>query len=138
MRRYLSMTVAGAAVGVATMLAAERPPESYVKLMKDTNTAAQGLRGHVQAKDYDGIAADAVALKKLFADTEAFWTLRKADDAIGFAKAGAKAAADLETAARAKNDDNIATAARAVNGTCMGCHTAHRERLPDGSSEIKH
>jgi len=138
MRKCISSTVAVAAMGVVAMLAAEKPPESYVKLMKDTNTAAQGLRGHVQAKDYDGIAADAGALKKLFAESEAFWTSRKADDAIGFAKSGAKAAADLETAARAKNDDNIATAARAVNGTCMGCHTAHRERLPDGSSEIKH
>ena len=106
--------------------------------MKDTNTAAQALRGHVQAKDYDGIAADAAALRKLFADTEAFWTARKVDDAIGFSKTGAKASADLETAAKAKNDDGVATAARAVNGTCMGCHTAHRERLPDGSSEIKH
>jgi cytochrome c556 len=138
MRKCVSITLAVAAMGVVAMLAAEKPPESYVKLMKDTNTAAQGLRGHVQAKDYDGIAADAAALKKLFADTEAFWTPRKADDAIGFAKSGAKAAADLETAARAKNDDSIATAARAVNGTCLGCHTTHRERLPDGSSEIKH
>ena len=138
MRVYLSTMLGIAALGVVAMLAAEKPPESYVKLMKDTNTAAQALRGHVQAKDYDGIAADAVALKKLFGDTEAFWTLRKADDAIGFSKTAAKASADLETAARARNDDGVATAARAVNGTCMGCHTAHRERLPDGSSEIKH
>ena len=138
MRVYVSTTLAVAALGVVTLLGAEKPPESYVTLMKDTNTAAQALRGHVQAKDYDGIAADAAALKKLFAGTEAFWTSRKADDAIGFSKAGAKASADLEAAAKAKNDDGIATAARAVNGTCMGCHTAHRERLPDGSSEIKH
>jgi mono/diheme cytochrome c family protein len=138
MRVYVSETLAVAAVGVVSLLAGERPPESYVKLMKDTNTAAQTLRGHVQAKDYDGIAADAAALGKLFADTEGFWTARKADDAIGFSKTGAKASADLEAAARAKNDDGVATAARAVNGTCMGCHTAHRERLPDGSSEIKH
>ena len=106
--------------------------------MKDTNTASQSLRGHVPAKDYDGIAADAAALRKLFADTEAFWAARKVDDAIGFAKMGGRAASDLETAAKARNDDAVATAARSVNGTCMGCHTAHRERLPDGSSEIKH
>ena len=43
----------------------------------------------------------------------------------------------LETAAKAKNEEGVATASRAVNGTCMGCHTAHRERLPDGTSEIK-
>ena len=136
MRAYLS-AAALAAVGAIVVMAAEKPPESYVKLMKDTNTTAQGLRGHMQAKDYDAIASDAASLKKLFADTEAFWVARKAEDAIGFAKSGGKAAADLETAAKAKNDDGVATSARALNGTCMGCHTAHRERLPDGSFEIK-
>jgi cytochrome c556 len=138
MRVHLLTTLAVAVFGVVTVLAAEKPPETYVKLMKDTNAAAQSLRAHVQAKDYDGIAADAAALRKLFTDTEAFWAARKADDAIGFAKTGGKAASDLETAAKAKNEDGVATAARSVNGTCMGCHTAHRERLPDGSSEIKH
>jgi hypothetical protein len=136
MRVYLA-ALGLAAAGVVTIMAGEKPPESYVKLMKDTNTAAQALRGHVQAKDYDAIATDAAALKKLFADTEAFWVARKTDDAIGFAKTGGKAAGDLETAAKAKNEEGVAAAGRAVNGTCQGCHTAHRERLPDGTSEIK-
>ncbi|HEY7290742.1 MAG TPA: hypothetical protein VH583_12975 [Vicinamibacterales bacterium] len=136
MRVYLSglaLVVAGASV----IMAGEKPPESYVKLMKDTNTSAQALRGHVQAKDYDAIATDAASLKKLFDETEAFWSARKVDDAVGFSKTGSKAAADLESAAKAKSEEGVATAARALNGTCLGCHTAHRERLPDGSSEIK-
>ena len=136
MRTYLS-TVAIAAAAVLTVLANEKPPESHVKLMKDTNAASTELRGHVQAKDYDAIAADAATLKPLFAEIEKFWTGRKADDAIGFAKTGAKSVADLETAAKAKNEEGVSAAARAVNGTCLGCHTAHRERLPDGTSEIK-
>jgi len=136
MRTYLS-TFAIAAAAALTVMAAEKPPEAHVKLMKDTNGAATALRGHVQAKDYDAIAADAATLKTMFAEIEKFWTERKVDDAIGFAKTGAKGAADLETAAKAKNEEGVATAARAVNGTCQGCHTAHRERLPDGTSEIK-
>jgi cytochrome c556 len=139
MRVYRS-AVAIAAAGIITGIAvraAEKPPEAHVKLMKDTNTAAQALRGHAQAKDYDAIAADAASLRKLFADIETFWAARKTEDAIGFAKTGATAADDLETAAKAKNEEGVATASRAVNGTCMGCHTAHRERLPDGTSEIK-
>src|SRR3954467_2219564 len=108
-----------AVVGVAGAIAiraAEKPPESYVKLMKDTNTAAQALRGHVQAKDYDATATDAEALKKLFAETEGFWVTRKTDDAIGFAKTGGKAADDLAAAAKSKNEEGVATAARALNG----------------------
>jgi cytochrome c556 len=138
MRLRVSVVLPLVISAAAAALAAENPPESYAKLMKDTNAAMQSLRGHVQAKDYEGMTADATSLKKLFADTEAFWTARKADDAIGFAKTAGKAAAALEAAARTRNDDGVATAARTVNGTCMGCHTAHRERLPDGGSQIKH
>lgn len=138
MRAYFSAVLSVTMIGVAPIGAGEQPPDSYVKLMKDTNAAVQSLRGHVQSKDYEGMTADAAALKKLFADTEAFWTARKADDAIGFAKTAGKAASGLEAAARARNEDGVATAARTLNGTCMGCHTAHRARLPDGRSEIKH
>src|SRR4029078_12980391 len=126
-RLALAVAVVGL-VGAISIRAAEKPPESYVKLMKDTNTAAEGLRGHAQAKDYDATATDAAALKKLFTETEAFWAARKTEDAIGFAKTGGKAADDLATAAKSKNEEGVATAARALNGTCMGCHTAHRER----------
>jgi hypothetical protein len=136
MRVYLS-AAALAAAGVITVMAGEKPPEAHVKLMKEANAAGAALRGHVQAKDYDGIAADAATLKPLFADIEKFWTERKAEDAVGFAKTGVKGVADLDTAAKAKSEDGVAAAARAVNGTCTGCHAAHRERLPDGSSEIK-
>jgi len=138
MLAYCSAVLCAAMIGAATILAGEQPPDSYVKLMKDTNAAVQSLRGHVQAKDYEGMTADAAALKKLFADTEAFWNARKADDATSFAKTAGKAASGLEAAARARNEDGVATSARTLIGTCMGCHTAHRARLPDGSSEIKH
>lgn len=136
MRVYLSV-VALAAAGVIGVAAGEKPPEAHVKLMKDANTAAAALRGHVQAKDYDAVAADAAALRKLFAEIETFWTARKVDDAIGFAKTGVQGVADLEAGAKARNEEGVAAAAKTVNGTCTGCHAAHRERLPDGSSEIK-
>jgi cytochrome c556 len=136
MRVYLS-ALALAAAALVTVMAGEKPPEAHVKLMKDVNATATALRGHLQGKDYDAIAADAATLKPMFAEIEKFWTARKADDAIGFAKTGAKGAADLEVAAKAKNEEGVTAAGRAVTGTCMGCHTAHRERLPDGSSEIK-
>jgi cytochrome c556 len=105
--------------------------------MKETNAAAQSLRKNVEAKNYDAIAKDADTLKGLFSSTEEFWTKRNTEDAVAAAKAGVKAATDLETAAKAKNEAGVADAAKAVNGTCKTCHDAHRERLPDGTSEIK-
>ncbi len=121
---------------VVTVAASEKPPESFQKTMKDMNAAAQALRGHVQAKDNDAVAADAAKIKDAMTATAAFWKERKAEDAINFASTGLKAAGDLETAAKAKNDEGVAAAARAVNGTCMGCHAAHREKVGEGY-EIK-
>ena len=39
-----------------TLIAGEKPPESYVKNMKETNAAAQELRKNLDAKNYDAIA----------------------------------------------------------------------------------
>ena len=78
-----------------------------------------------------------MTFKAEFAKIEAFWTAKKVDDAVALAKTAAKGAADLEIAAKAKNDEGITAASTAIGGTCSGCHTAHREQLPDKSYEIK-
>jgi len=127
---------AAAAFGLA-VLASEKEPDSYIKNMKDTNAASASLRKSVEAKDYDAVAKDAATLKGLFSTTEEFWTQRNVADAIAAAKGAVKASTDLEAAAKAKDAAAVADAAKAVNGSCKTCHDAHRERLPDGTSEIK-
>jgi cytochrome c556 len=131
------LMVSAVAVFSVTVAAGEKPPESYAKNMKDTQAASTDLRKSIDTKDYDAIAKHASTLKTLFENTEAFWTNRKTDDAIGFAKAGSKAAADLAAAAKAKNDEGVTAQSKALLASCKSCHDAHRERLPDGSSEIK-
>jgi mono/diheme cytochrome c family protein len=120
-----------------SIAANEKPTEAYSSTMKSNAATGQALRRDTMAKDYDAIAKDASTFKANFAKIEAFWTAKKVDDASGFAKAGGKAAADLETAAGAKNDEAIAAATMAMNATCGSCHMAHRERLPDMTFEIK-
>jgi cytochrome c556 len=131
------LALAAASVLAVGVMASEKPSDEYVKSMKNTNVAAQSLRKDIEAKDYDAIAKEAATLKALFAGTEEFWIKRKAEDAVAAAKAGAKAATDLEAAAKARNEEGVAASAKALNGTCKTCHDAHRERLPDGTSEIK-
>jgi mono/diheme cytochrome c family protein len=137
------MRKSGVLVGVAvavfglTLVANEKPSDAFKKAMNDIQSGQMGLRAAVTAKDYDGIAKHAATFKASFGVTETYFTGKKVDDAVTAAKAGAKAAADLATAATAKNDENIAAAQRALGATCAGCHTAHRERLPDGTFEIK-
>jgi cytochrome c556 len=108
-----------------------------MKAMKDINAANVALRGHVTAKDYEAIAADAAALTGPLTVGAKFWEARKDAEAAGWATGAAKAAADLETAAKAKNDDGIAAAQKTIGASCQTCHTAHRTKMPDGTYEIK-
>jgi cytochrome c556 len=141
MRRTFTLSLLAAAVLFGlNVLANEKPTPEFQELMKSNAAAAgpTGLRGHVPAKDYDAIAKDAATLKANYTKIEAFWTQKKVEDAIKLAKDGGKAAADLELAAKAKDDAGITAAMGKVTATCSGCHTAHRVQLPDKTYEIKY
>jgi cytochrome c556 len=138
MRRPLAvMLVAVAATFAPNVIANEKPTPDFQNLMKSNGMTVAALRMHIMTKEYDGIAMDAATLRGNFAKIEAFWAANKVDDAVEFAKTGAKGAADLETAAKAKNDEGIATANKVTTSACGGCHMAHREQLPDKTYEIK-
>jgi cytochrome c556 len=138
MRRALVLASLILAAGFGLTLAAnEKPSEEYSGAMKSNAATGQALKRDMSAKDYAAISKDAATYKANFAKIEAFWTAKKVEDATGLAKTAAKAAADLESAANAKNDEGIAAATTALNATCGACHMAHRERLPDMTFEIK-
>src|SRR5689334_5569689 len=98
MRKTFGLALLAFAVAFGFNAAAnEKPSMEFRELMK-SNAAADGpmgLRGHSAAKDYEAIAKDAATLKANFMKIEAFWTMKKVDDAIAFAKTGLKAAGDL-------------------------------------------
>ena len=147
MRKTFGLSLLALAVAFAAVLVAiEKPPKDLQDLMKSNGSivdislgieraavdakgaavAPPSLKAHVKAKDYDGIASDAATLKANFTKVEAFWTQRNIDDAIKISKAAVKASADLEAAAKAKDDVAISSSANAVAATCRDCHQAHR------------
>jgi cytochrome c556 len=137
-RTVLPVVMVMATIGLGiTAIANEKPTAEFQSIMKSNSATNMALKEHVSAKNYDAIAADAATFKANFTKIEAFWTAKKVDDAIALAKTGAKGAADLEMAAKAKNDDGITAATSAIGGTCAGCHKMHREQLPDKTYEIK-
>jgi cytochrome c556 len=88
-----------------------------------------------------GVAADAAKasarLETLFNDVHAYWTAKKVDDATT-AAAAAVAAAQAISKAVAANDMTAAGEARTkLAAQCMACHTAHREKLPEGGFKMK-
>jgi cytochrome c556 len=118
-------------------IASEVPPPEYAKSMRAMNDAAMSLQENIDKKNWTGIAKDAASLKALTTTTEVFWQKRKVDDAIQFSKAARKAAVDVETAAKGKDEAGVKAAARGFTAACNGCHKAHRERTPEGTFSIK-
>lgn len=135
--RYGSLLVTVAVVGVCGLVlgAGEKAPDDYTKAMKDLGAAVQGVGK--AGEDFDAVAKFAVSAKAAFEVAEKYWTAKRVDDAVLAAQNGAKAAADLGVAANLKSAEGIEAAAKDMAAVCMSCHTAHRERLPDGSFQIK-
>lgn len=137
MRRALGIIVTVAALGF-TAIANEKPSAEFQQAMKDSVTANQKIAKDVEAKDYDGVAAGAATLKKIFmGPVGKYWTEAKNEDGLKKCTDTYNAADSLEKAAKAKDDMAIADARKTLGATCGSCHTAHREQLPDKTFEIK-
>src|SRR5262249_39623592 len=81
-------------------------------------------------------ADDANTLKTKLAEVESFWAAKNVDDAVAFAKTGGGAAAQMEAAARASDNAQVALARRDLTATCVGCHQKHVRRANDTSFMI--
>ena len=129
----------------------EKPTEDYQKAEKALNTANNAMRNHVKSIDYPSLEKDAAAFKEAFGVMLAYWQDKKMDDAVKFVRDGLTGVTALETAAKSMNYDGVLAAQNAIAGSngvafvgesslpgvCVGCHLAHRLRLPDGSYAIK-
>lgn len=135
MQRLIAALLVIAASGLV-IVAAEKPSAEYQAAMKELGTFAAGIDAAVKAEDYDAIVASANKAKEAFATTEAYWKGKDAK-AAALAHQGWQAASDLIVMSGIKNVEGLTFAASEARSTCMECHAAHRERLPDGTFEIK-
>lgn len=129
----------GAVVLLGVSLSAqEKPTESFVKLMQSAGSGMRSIGQGVEAKDYDAIASEAAALQGVFVEVGAFWRERdNNEDALAACGATYQAAAAIEAAAKAHDDEAIATSMQAMGGGCQSCHAAHREGPRGGPYTIK-
>ena len=123
------------AAGMAVCLWAQADAD-YQGYMKDIGATRGKITKGVAAKQMDNVASDATHLAEIYANLAKFWEGRKADDAVTIAKAGETAAKSIVDAAKSGDDAKIQSSLQAINGTCSGCHMAHREGSP-GSFKIK-
>ena len=115
---------------------ADELTDEYKMLMQPAAAANMAMQRAVQT-DLAATAKAAADAQAAFAKIEEFWTKRGTADAIGFAKNVQAAAKEVETAATAGNKDAAVAAAGKIMANCGGCHMAHRERLPDGTFQLK-
>ncbi|HEV3214863.1 MAG TPA: ankyrin repeat domain-containing protein [Vicinamibacterales bacterium] len=108
----------------------------YSVAMKEVGLQATALRRATSSED--DAAEAARRLEAIFTEVQAFWAARKIDDATATAgEALASAQAVLKAVAAHDMDGAGQAAGKQLNGTCTTCHTAHRERLPDGTFKLK-
>jgi hypothetical protein len=143
------LAAVAAFVLVLPVRANEKPTESYQKAEKELNTANTSLRNNLRGNiDFAIMGKDAEAMKAAFTVMLEFWQSKQAEDAVKLSQDGLKAALDLEKAVKAENRNLAADAQAAIAGasstgeigaigTCAPCHLAHRQRLPDGTFEVK-
>ena len=121
--------------GVLTS-AAEAPPESYVNAMKSVAAALQNVNKAMKTENFKDVVTAADAMKPGFEVVKTYWDIKKVATPLGWAKDGIKAIGDLQTAAALDSKEGVEYALKELTATCMSCHTAHREKMPDGTFGI--
>jgi hypothetical protein len=91
----------------------------YQGWMKTVGPAVAAMR---KAPPDASVASDSVKLTGIFEKVEYYWRARHQDDAVKFAATAVEATKDLTsgTGDRAANLQKL-------QGTCGGCHMAHRD-----------
>jgi len=136
-RTRLAFSCIPALVMLAPLALAQSQPQTNVEEPSaEYRATMKSMAAILLAPADNSRAEDAAALRTKLADIESFWTTRNAADAVDFAKAGGKAASDLEAAANANDRAQMASARAELMASCLGCHKAHVRRGPGDSLAI--
>ena len=106
-------------------------------VMKQVSPGFTALRASLDSSTTTTALEKAKELKGYFGDVQAVFTKRNLTDAAGWAGEAQKLADTIGMAASAGKWDDAKTAATTLNGLCGQCHTAHRDRMDDGTYRIK-
>jgi cytochrome c556 len=106
-------------------------------VMKQVGPGFTAIQTAVNGSQGDQVRQQAIALSKLFSDTQAFFTTRNTADAIQWATDAGKRVHEIDEAAAAGKWDDAKAAAASLNQACGSCHAAHRDRQDDGTYRVK-
>jgi len=147
MKRVLTVASLVFSVALAVSLSAQgTAPTAGMKIASDADYATHmkeigQLNGVLNKSVKGGDAAEAgkaaARMEVLFKNVHAYWNDKKVMDATT-ASTGVISSLQALQKALSANDMTAAETARAsIGANCMSCHTAHREKLPEGGFKIK-
>jgi cytochrome c556 len=147
MKRVLSIACLLFSFALAVSLSAQgTAPTAGMKIASDADYATHMkeigqlngvLNKSVKAGDAAEAGKAAARMEVLFKNVHTYWSDKKVADATTAAQ-GVVTSLQAVQKALAANDMTAAETARATIGAnCMSCHTAHREKLPEGGFRIK-
>lgn len=139
MRRTVVM--AGAlALGVALLgpaVGAAQDEAELDKIMKRAGPAFGALRKAAEASNADTVKENATSLAQVFAETESFFKAKQKQDAVQWAQGAAKTAQAIAALAGKADWDGVKKSAGELGSSCASCHTAYRDKGPDGAYRLK-
>ena len=146
MKRALSFACISS-FALAVSIAAQTPPApAPMKIVTEADYAATmkevGQLNGVMTKSIKGDMPDeaskaAMRLETLFKNVHAYWVDKKVADATTAAENAVKGLQAVQKALAAKDMAAAETARATVAAQCMACHTAHREKTPEGGWKMK-
>ena len=145
MKRVLSIACLIFSFALVVSLSAQAPTAG-MKIASDTDYATHmkeigQLNGVLNKSMKGGDAAEAgkaaARMEVLFKNVHTYWADKKVADATTAAQGVVTALQGVQKALTANDMAAAETARAAIGANCMGCHTAHREKLPEGGFRMK-
>ena len=145
MKRVLSIACLIFSFALAVSLSAQAPTAG-MKIASDADYATHmkeigQLNGVLNKSMKGGDAAEAgkaaARMEVLFKNVHTYWADKKVADATTAAQGVVTSLQAVQKALTANDMAAAETARAAIGANCMGCHTAHREKLPEGGFRIK-
>jgi hypothetical protein len=109
----------------------------YATHMKEIGQLNGVLNKAIKAGDAAEGGKAAARLEILFKNIHGYWTDKKIADATAAAQTAVTSLQTVQKSLSASDMTGAETARATFAGTCMTCHTAHREKLPEGGFRIK-
>ena len=137
MRKGWTLALCGGVAWLGlTVWASEKAPTEFANAMRVSAAAQAAATTAMKAEDFDEVEKQAALIVEAFPAVEKYWAVRS-PDVLPLVRVASKAASDLRVSAQQRSTEGLEYSSKDLIAACDKCHEAHREKMPDGTFEIK-